>query len=67
MLDCICDVVKDVGIVVWIIGFELFDSSVEDVMENCVSLFSYFYSVDGIEIVSVFGVIVMQINNLKLM
>ncbi len=66
MLDRICDAAKDAGIVVWTIGFELPDSSAEDVMENCASSPSHFYSVDGIEIASAFGAIATQINNLKL-
>jgi hypothetical protein len=65
MLDTICDVVKDDGIIVWTIGFEVTNDSA-DVMRDCASTPSHFFRVEGIEIAAAFEAIARQINQLRL-
>lgn len=65
MLDTICDVAKDQGIVIWSVGFEVSDYSA-GVMENCASSPSHFFRVEGVEITEAFSAIASQINQLRL-
>jgi len=65
LLNSICNVVKNDGVIVWTIGFEV-DNHGASVMRNCASTPSHFFRVEGIEIQSAFEAIARQINQLRL-
>lgn len=65
LLYRICDAAKDENIVIWSIAFEA-PARGEEVMRNCASSQSHYFSVDGVEITEAFESIARSINQLRL-
>lgn len=61
----VCDAVKDTGIIVFSIGFEVTDDSA-DLLEDCASSSSHFYRVEGLQITTAFQSIANAIGKLRL-
>ncbi|MEW9922147.1 pilus assembly protein TadG-related protein [Marimonas sp. MJW-29] len=65
LLNNICEAAKAEGIIIWAIAFEATEHS-ENVMRNCASSPSHFFSPEGTEISDSFSSIARQINQLRL-
>ncbi len=65
LLYRICDAAKANHVVIWSIAFEV-SAHGENVMRNCASSQSHFFSVNGTEITNAFASIASQINQLRL-
>lgn len=66
-LSDICEASRNAGIVIFSIGFEIFDNAAaSNVMSNCATSDSHFYAVEGVEISTAFGAIARTINQLRL-
>ncbi len=61
----ICDAAKDVGIIVFTIGFEAPDAA-RVVLQDCASSDSHFFDVNGLEIRDAFAAIATSIRQLRL-
>jgi uncharacterized protein YegL len=63
--NSVCEAAKAQGITIYTIAFEA-PSSARDQMRDCATSSAYFYTVEGIEISTVFKSIARQINDLRL-